>query len=153
MQYRPGNMSDLQMLSWLQTQYDTDEKGCWIWRKHKCSRGYGSVRWKGKDEKVHRLYWLLSGRTIPEGEYLCHAPNICHNTSCYNPEHLRADTQSNNALDRHLDGTMRQAKLTADEVREIRADTRAIKIIAEHYKVSRVQIERIKSGQRWAWLI
>ena len=149
---RLQGMNEGQMKAWLETHYDLSGS-CWVWKGYKNERGYGVVGWKGKTEQVHRLYWLLSGRTIPDEMHLCHAPVICHNTSCFNPEHLRVDTRSANALDKHADGTMTHAKLTEEQVREIRLDTRTQKTIAADYNVTTATISDIKRGRRWSWVI
>lgn len=151
MPYRPRKMTDTQMLAWLETQYDLNENGCWVWRGH-TNTGYGRVGWKNKTRYVHQLYWLLSGRDIPDGLELCHAPGICHNPACYNPNHLRADTKSANSIDCYADGTM-SCKLTVDQVRAIRADTRLQKEIATEYGVHQVTICEIKTGKKWSWVV
>jgi len=149
MPYRKRGMSDADMLSWLETQYDLNENSCWVWRGSKTGKGYGHVEWKGKTIRCHRLYWLLSGRTIPEGLEMCHGPGC--SKACYNPEHLRPDTRSANNLDKHRDGTANN-KLTEEQVRAIRADTRAQKEIAEEYGVKQVTISAIKIGRCWSWV-
>ena len=150
MPYRKHNMSETEMLSWLETQYDLNENGCWVWRGCKGSDGYGMTSWKGRNPKTHRLYWLLSGRTIPEGLDMCHGPGC--SKACFNPEHLRPDTGSANMLDKHRDGTFTQAKLTQEQVRAIRADTRTHREIADEYGVARATIARIKTGKQWSWV-
>jgi hypothetical protein len=151
MPQRPINMSETEMLSWLQTQYDENENGCWIWRNSTWATGYGKVRWGDKTTRVHRLYWLLSGRTISDGLELCHGPGC--SKACYNPEHLVADLHSKNMLDRHRDGTMRNAKLTEAQINPIRNDIRAHRVIAEQYGVSEEAIRNIKHKKRWAWVL
>ena len=150
MPLRKPNMSDAEMLSWLETQYDLNENGCWVWRGCKGSDGYGQVRWKKKMTPPHRLYWLLSGGTIPEGLEMCHGPGC--SKACYNPEHLRPDTRSANQLEKHRDGTFVSAKLTAEQVRAIRADMRLQREIAEEYGVARQTISHIKTGRWWSWV-
>jgi hypothetical protein len=44
------------------------------------------------------------------------------------------------------------AKLTEDDVKEIREDTRTQKEIAKHYKVSRSAVQKIKLKINWGWL-
>jgi len=151
MQYRKFNMTDSELKEWLETQYDLNENGCWIWKGHKSKRGYGEIQYKNKNVKIHRLYWVLSGRTIPEGLHILHGHGC--STSCYNPEHLTSGTPVQNALDRHRDNTMRQAKLTREQVLNIRATVhKTNKELAEEYSISRQQVSRIRSGVRWAWL-
>ena len=148
--YRKPNMTDTEMKEWLETQYDLDENGCWIWKSYKVG-GYGRVMWNGKLHLVHRLYWLLSGKTIPEGTEICHGHGC--SKACYNPEHLRTDTHKHNMLDTHRDGTMIHAKLTCEQVLEIRSQTDTLqKELAIEYGVSREQISNIQTGKKWAWL-
>lgn len=149
---RPYGMNEEQMKAWLETQYDL-VGACWVWKGSKISAGYGKIGWKGKLEYVHRFYWLLTGRVIPDGMYLCHTPVICHNRACFNPEHLRVDTPSANQLDKHADGTYTQAKLTQEQVRAIRLDTRTHRVIAADYDVAHNTIGDIKTGKRWSWII
>lgn len=151
MTYRKRNMTDAEMKEWLETQYDANENGCWVWRGMKEWAGYGSIKYHGKFKKVHRLYWLLLGRTIPEGLDILHGHGC--SKACYNPEHLHTGTHSENMLDRHRDGTMTSAILTPEQVLEIRARTdKNQKDLAEEYDVSRATICLIMSGKNWGWL-
>jgi len=150
MHYRRRGMTDAEMRAWLENQYDLNEGACWIWKGRKDVDGRGRVWGRGKDMLVHRLYWLLSGRTIPEGLVICHA--IGCSKACYNPDHLRPDTQSANELDKHADGTM-HTKLTEDQVRSIRIDERSQRVIADEYGVNHTTIGGIKSGRIWSWVI
>lgn len=151
MAFRKRNMTDVELKEWMDTQYDINENGCWIWKGHKNTRRYAEIQYKKKSVKVHRLYWCLSGRTIPEGLHMLHGHGC--STACYNPEHLTPGTPVENALDRHRDGTMRQAKLTREQVLEMRAEVnKSTKELAEKYNVSISQIKRIISGERWTWL-
>ena len=149
MPYRPRKMTDTQMLAWLETQYDLNENGCWVWRGPTDKFGHGRVKWKNRPSLVHRQYWLLSGREIPEGLHICHAVGCAK--ACYNPNHLRADTGSANMLDRHADGTV-VCKLTPDDVRAIRADTRPLQVIGQEYDVHLSTVSKIKSRQAWSWV-
>ncbi len=147
---RKQKMTDAEMKEWLETQYDVNENGCWVWSGCK-SGGYGCIGYKGGSHHVHRLYWLLSGRTIPEGLGLLHGKDC--SKACYNPEHLRSGNQSENALDCHRDGTMKHAKLTQEQVLEIRARTdKTIVELAEEYDVSFQHISAIITRKRWSWI-
>lgn len=151
MEQRKRKITDAEMKEWLETQYDLNENGCWVWKNNKSNRGYGSTQYKGKIYKVHRLYWILSGRSLPDDLHILHGKDCV--TSCFNPYHLTPGTPIQNALDRHRDGTMRQAKLTREQILDIRSrvDT-TYKQLAEEFGVSRQQISRIISGERWTWL-
>lgn len=150
MEQRKRKITDMEMKEWLETQYDLNENGCWVWKNNKSIRGYGSTQYKGKLYKVHRLYWTLCGRVLSDDLHILHGKGCV--TSCFNPDHLTPGTPIQNALDRHRDGTMRQAKLTREQVLDIRSrvDTK-YKQLAEEFGVSRQQISRILSGERWTW--
>lgn len=74
-------------------------------------------------------------------------------------ENLRWDTPKNNQLDRIKHGTSNRgercaaSKLTEDQARAIRTDTRLQRIIAAEYGVRENTISRIKSGKRWSHLL
>jgi len=144
-------MTDTELKEWMETQYDLNDNGCWVWKHNKHKRGYGNIQYKRKNMKVHRLYWLLSGRTISDELHILHGAGCT--TACFNPDHLTTGTPIQNALDRHRDGTMRQAKLTHEQVIDIRSRVNSTnKEIAEEFGMSRQQINRIVSGKRWTWL-
>jgi hypothetical protein len=143
-------MTDAEMKEWLETQYDVNENGCWVWRGGK-SGGYGIIKYRGNNKGVHHLYWLLSGRTIPEDLMLLHGHNC--SKACYNPEHLHSGDDRENGLDRHRDGTMTHAKLTQEQVLEIRARTdKTIVELAKEYGISHTQVSRIITRKRWSWI-
>ena len=143
-------MTDSEMKEWLETQYDMNENGCWVWRNSKC-RGYGHTGWKGEIKTIHRLYWILSGRTIPNGLDILHGYGC--SKACYNPEHLHPGTHSENMLDMHRDGTMSWVKLTEEQVLEIRARSdKSQRGLAEEYGVCQQTISEIITRKIWSWL-
>jgi len=152
--HRKRGMTDSEMKEWLETQYDLNDNGCWVW-KNGTNKGYGQVNWIGRRLEIHRLYWLLSGRTIPEGLVLCHGP--CHNRACYNPEHLSTGTRAENQVDRVRDGTdvtgekCYNAKLTEAQVLTIRAnpEKKFHRELAEEYGVAQGLITNIINRKRW----
>jgi hypothetical protein len=148
---RKNNMTEVEMLEWLGAQYDINENGCWVWKNATNEFGYGFTTWDGHRPTVHRLYWLLSGRTIPEGLEICHGHGC--SKACYNPAHLRTDTHSANLLDKHRDGTMTHAKVTREQVLEIReraAENQ--RELAKEYGVNHSTISSIILRKKWRWL-
>ena len=151
MEYRKRGMTDAELKEWMESQYITNDNGCWIWGHHIHSQGYGLIQYKQKNMKVHRLYWLLSGREIPDNLHILHGKDC--SKACYNPDHLSVGNPIQNALDRHRDGTMRQAKLTKEQVLEIRSKVdKSHTELAKEYGMSRQQIDRIINGTRWTWI-
>jgi len=57
---------------------------CWNWKAGTDGR-YGLFKLNGKDEKAHRVAYLLEKGSIPEGLSLDH---LCFNKLCVNPAHL-----------------------------------------------------------------
>lgn len=70
--------------------------GCWLWMGRLDISGYGVVERSYKVLKAHRVMWLESGRSIPEGMVLDH---MCRVRSCVNPDHLRVVTTRQNSLE------------------------------------------------------
>lgn len=66
---------------------------CWEWTGVKRKSGYGEFSICCKMLAAHRVSYELAKGPIPEGMVIDH---MCHNTSCVNPEHLRACTQKQN---------------------------------------------------------
>ena len=106
-----------------------EETGCWNWVGGKLRAGYGVITvyvfGKKTSHLAHRVSYMLANQvTITRFQPVCHK---CDNPSCINPDHLFLGTQKENLKDmvekgRSLRGVKNsQAKLTENEVREIRA--------------------------------
>ena len=100
---------------------------CWEWTICCDGRGYGSFSANGKSLTASRVSWEIKHkRKVRKGFVIAHAPIICHNKKCVNPNHLSEKTQKQNAADRILDGTARMreshnlAKMNWKKVREMR---------------------------------
>lgn len=84
------------------------ESGCWDWTAGRFNSGYGCfnlvVDGKKKARLAHRVAYELIVGPIEPGLVLDHR---CHNPLCVNPSHLRACTQSQNAMNglKHRDGS------------------------------------------------
>ena len=133
---------------------NTDD--CIEWPYNKDKGGYGKVIHKGKEVRVHRLALTISKGEPPEDKPLAlHEPEICHNSACFNPRHLRWGDRFDNMADKVLDGTdsrgerSGKAKLTENQVLEIRADKRIHRIVAEEYGISSPTVSLIKTRKRW----
>jgi len=130
---------------------------CWLWTARKNRGGYGQFRVNGQIHTAHRVSWILSGRTIPEGHVIRHK---CRNKHCVNPDHLETGTQAENEADKIRDGTSNRgikhpkAKLTEEQVRQIRASAdETQKCLAEEFGVSQTAISLIIQRKNWSWLV
>ena len=71
---------------------------CLLWKYSLNRGGYGQLHIKGQGRQlVHRLAFLQSGETIPEGMQVNHR---CNRPYCLQPGHLYAGTSAQNATDR-----------------------------------------------------
>jgi len=142
-------------------------EACWPWQASTTRGpfGYGQIGWNGKMWLAHRVaYWLAFGPFAPE---LC-VLHRCDNPPCCNPDHLFLGTRKDNAEDmvnkgrytqhrkRYRGMDSKRAKLTDDEIREIRdlyASGRLTQTrLAERFNTSQSNISVIVLRQHWAHL-
>lgn len=120
------------------------------------SGGYPSIRdAERKHLSLHRYTFERCYGEIPEGMVIRH---LCDNPNCINPHHLKLGTHEDNVRDRQERGRQAKgerngrAKLTAEQVLEIRKDTRPDKEIAAEYGVNKRSIDKIKKYEIWKHL-
>lgn len=82
------------------------EDGCFRFTGKKTGRGYGNIWYNGKMVRIGRLICHLYHNSDLEDHswVACHS-NECKFTDCWNPMHLRPDTQFNNVQDQIAKGT------------------------------------------------
>lgn len=124
---------------------DVDDNNCWICTSHKKSKRYYNIQRNGKHYKLHRYLYKLVHGEIPSGKYALHT---CDNVFCINPNHIVLGTLKDNMIDMISKGRGTN-KLNADQVREIKKDSRPNTEIAKEYGVSRKCICHIKNGRTW----
>lgn len=117
-----------------------DETECWIWLGNVSTAGYGQLQVAGKPWRAHRWMYERHRGPIPAGLQLDH---LCRNRACVNPDHLEPVTNAENSRR----GAM--AKLTIDQVREIREAAGTLVDIGESYGVSASAVWMIKRGRTW----
>lgn len=128
---------------------------CWEWQGGIfVGQGYGCFyvtengAYMGK--KAHRISWMLHNGEIPDGMLVCHT---CDNPACVNPNHLWLGTKLDNNRDKDFKGRNALAKLTKEQVIEIRQrrGTR-VEILAREFNISTTTIYDILRGHTWRWV-
>jgi hypothetical protein len=138
----------------LAKQSTVTDCGCIEWTGDRLSSGYGRISINYKTKRVHRVSYELSIGPIPEGMCVLHR---CDNPPCFNPDHLFLGTNKENTEDMYNKGRQNppvgvrngNAKLTPEQVLQIRKDTRSLDTIAAEYPVSRSIISLIRIGKIW----
>ena len=134
-------------ITWLVT-----DNNCWECNSHKPSNNYPQFYKNGKVVRLHRHIYEECFGEIPKGLVVRHK---CDNTFCINPEHLELGTHKDNVNDkvkrnRQAKGEKNgSAKLTKEQVLQIRKDKRMGKEIAKDYNVSEATISLIKNNKMW----
>ncbi len=135
--------------------------GCWLWAGHAGARGYGMIGIGGRKMKTATHVSLaLAGRAVPTGMFACHR---CDMPACVNPDHLFIGTPLDNVRDMIAKGRsrpargerQRQAKVTAEQVREIRslaASGTPHRLIAERFGLAPSTVSNINTGHSWKHL-
>jgi hypothetical protein len=147
--------------------------GCWLWLGLCDTNGYGRLfigPEAGNEMKAHRFSWELHCGPIPEDQMALHQ---CDTPPCVNYAHLYLGTNTDNMRDRarrgrqprgyHIPDAKRRrgeesanAKLTAGQVREIRARVAAgetnLRLLAEFYGITRSNVSCIVRRKSWAHL-
>lgn len=143
---------------WSKVAITADIDRCWLWLASTDGRGYGKKYWHGKNDKAHRVSWMISVGEIPNGLWVLHK---CDNRLCVNPKHLFLGTNQDNVTDRENKNRGNQpkgekvglAKLNANQVREIRKRYAEGGILyrelAAEYGVNECNIGHIIT--RWTW--
>lgn len=128
---------------------------CWEWQGSRKPANYGSIWGGAKIGKVllaHRVSYEIHNGPLPDGAVIMHT---CDNPPCCNPAHLVLGTHKVNAEDkvekaRHSFGENRyNAKLTDQDVRDIRNSPLRIFELTKHYDVSQSVISNIRTGKTW----
>lgn len=156
---------DLQGLTLKMIRDRCDDVGdCWIWRDAVGRTGYPIMKrsQRGGCMLVRRVVVALDGRpAAPRQPVMC----TCGEKRCVNPAHLQPTTISAVAKAAAAKGSFSttaraariaqakrassQAKLTLEQVREIRASDESNLALAERFGVNRSRIGAIRRGVAW----
>jgi hypothetical protein len=132
---------------------------CWLWTGCLNINGYGSLfngRRRGHGKRgvlAHRVAWELAFGACPRTLDVCHR---CDVPACVNPAHLFLGTARDNVADmvsKGRDGFTGErnphARLTDDQVREIRTSTEPGRVIAKRLGVSCPTISEVRRRKLW----
>lgn len=136
------NMQRIKQLS------PVSNRGCWEWSRAINTSGYAWVRWHGKSRALSRIVWSMVNGEITSGLMVLHK---CDNRRCVNPDHLFLGTNADNMADMAAKGRSprSQAKLTVDQVRDIRESNVTHQLLAAQYCVSPVTIQNVILRKTW----
>ena len=134
---------------------------CWNWLGAKHERGYGrfgiSIDGKFHHFSAHRAAYELAYGEAPGKRHVMHT---CDNPSCCNPSHLVLGEHRDNMADMKEKGRAKghkgeknfKAKLTEDQVREIRSYGNFYGLnawLARKYNVTKTNIGDIRKRKTW----
>ena len=128
---------------------------CWEWMgatRTQQSDSYGDMRIDGKKVLAHRVAYVLFNGPIPTEMCVCHR---CDNPLCVNPTHLFLGSKGENNQDRArknrsaVGEACGAAKLTWEQVTEIRASAESGPRLAERFGVSSTTIYGVRNGNHW----
>jgi hypothetical protein len=134
-------------------EYITDDNNCWLCVSHKKRSRFGYVQLKRNGYvELHRYSYSINKGIIPSGMVVRHT---CDIPGCFNPDHLIMGTHRDNVADRVARGrtTMGvdhfRAKLTEDNVIEIRSSSKTVSELAREYKVDYKTIQQVVQFVTW----
>jgi hypothetical protein len=160
---RPNHITDPAFQQRFWANMRRTSTGCQEWQGLKHRQGYGEISFSCKKKLTHRVAWILTYGAIPEGLSVLHR---CDNPPCCNPDHLFLGTYRDNVHDCQSKGRGAntkgehngRAKLTADQVLEIRAlyETGSTSfsqtLLAKRFNVTKTQIGSIVHYKEWTHL-
>lgn len=128
-----------------------DESECWEWQGSRNWQGYGWAQPSGKNRGAHRVAWLLTHGSIPDGLWVLHH---CDNPPCVNPSHLFLGTATDNERDKVRKGRHHRQRgchpwqqqgpvRTPDQIRAARAEYRE-RNRERHRELDRLRYARMK---------
>lgn len=128
---------------------------CHEWTGCTMRNGYGQISVNCRAAYAHRVAWELNAGPIPDGLFVLHR---CDNRKCVNPDHLFLGTFGDNMADmvskeRQAHGMRNgHAKLTDDQVREIRGAAGTHLAIAKRYDVTQSLVTMIRTRRIWRYV-
>lgn len=146
----------------------SDENGCWHWRLGKTRSGAADIRVfvRGKHEHMNgrRAAFILNRGKLPPRGHRVFAVPWCASKDCVNPDHLRTGTAAQygaaiakTGILKHIPSKVRanretarrNAKLTMEQARQIRASAESASAAAKRFGVSVKTVWSIRNNERY----
>ena len=136
-------------LFWAKVDRSAGTDACWPWARGRGRRGYGQLKWRGRDARASRVAYELTFGPIPDGMFVCHK---CDNPPCVNPAHLFLGTPADNMADAVRKGRLGHKVdwLLAKQIRAAHAEGMGVREIGRLAGIHYSMVSRIVNGQRWA---
>lgn len=131
-----------------------NSSGCFICTSHKASGVPGHPKMRRRGRQAHIVRFILIKRLGDIGPDMV-ARHTCDNPKCINPSHVIPGTHRQNFRDmydrnRHAKGErIHCSKLTADNVRAIRASDDSLRVLGKRFGVSFSAIQHIRKNIVW----
>lgn len=142
---------------WPKVDQSGGPDACWPWLGGFDSDGYGLCG--SANGRAHKVAWVIANNCpIPEGAVIRHLCPGGGNRWCCNPRHVTDGTPKQNTADaiaagRHAHGErVNTAKLTADQVREIRRRRAAGELLADlghEFGINQSTVSQIAHRRSW----
>jgi len=124
---------------------------CIPWWGARSIKNYGTLKRNGKQLKAHRFIWEQCFGPIPDGICVLHH---CDNPPCVNPAHLFLGTKGDNNRDAAAKKRSRgKARLTVEQVRDIRTSGETQQVLADRYGISQPSVSYIQLGKSYKWCL
>lgn len=125
---------------------------CWEWTGAHDGRGYGAVKYDGRQTFVHRMSAHLHlGLDLSDVSTL--VLHHCDNPPCFRPSHLYLGTYADNLRDYHDRVEVRRpmAVLSSSDADAIRNEWggHPAHVVADQFNVSMSTVHRIREGRAW----
>lgn len=142
----------------LQQKFTVAPSGCWEWNSPRPDNRANTFLYQGTVQIAYRASWKIRNGAIPDGLCVLHR---CDNGLCVNPEHLFLGTHMDNRNDMLSKGRdnvakgerVTSAKLTANDVADIKASKLNGNQLSKIYGVHRRTIYDILDGKTWTHII